>query len=69
MAMDRFLTSNGYTDRAGYVRYLRECAHRWRNSPVTGVSAEWRERQRSGNEEQARRIEAKADRIERGEDS
>lgn len=49
--------------RKQYVAYLRNCAQRWRLQPTNGTDAEI-----AANEAQARRVEAKADRIERGED-
>lgn len=62
----KFMTPNGAVAREGYVKYLRECAMRWRNAPVgIGVSAA---KEKAENEEQARKVEEKAARIERGEE-
>jgi hypothetical protein len=61
----KFLTPAGERlSRVAYVKYLRECAQRWRAQPRTRGAADLR----GGNEEQARRVEERADRIERGED-
>jgi hypothetical protein len=45
---------NQWRTRAEHVKYLRDCAARWRSPPESC-------------EEQAQRVEAKANQIEKGE--
>jgi hypothetical protein len=64
----KYQTPSGQlVDAPAYVRYLRECAARWRAQPTTSALPQERERMRRENEEQAARVEAKADAIEKGE--
>jgi hypothetical protein len=59
-----FLIEPGHhVPRREYVAYLHACADRWRHQPNSGTDASI-----AANEEQARRVEAKADRIARGEE-
>lgn len=68
-----FLTPDGQKlSREAYVKHLRECAARWRAQPVTqlggNVNPVTADHERAHLEEQARKVEAMADRIARGED-
>lgn len=68
--MDRFVTADGRVmNRVGYVEYLRRCADSWANSTV-GPHSDPRETAHIKRKhiEQAERIRAKADRLERGGD-
>lgn len=55
----KYLTPSGLVGADAYVRYLRQCAERWRHYPADTDA------KRLENEEQARRVEARANAIER----
>lgn len=65
-----FLTAdNRRLSREAYVKYLEECAARWRAQPVSHVlDPRAAATLQAENEEQAKKVEAKAARIRAGRD-